>query len=600
MTNHKCGTCRFYEVGAQKTHGWCRNPAYPRRDDVALLRNDELACRSGWGKDFWVAGDTASGIALPKNPMSDETTQPIPVPIGTGIAEHQTPAIVVAARMPAATGMPSRQATRQNGVPGATNTVGVPARMPTTAPKDGTMGTTKTSSPLSNHPELNELGVPIRAPKRTSVAEAHRRAMERRATERQTKEERDRLAAQEAIKEADALREQQLQVTIAEPKPTQRPIVGGLKEFGLPSQGSGSAAGDSMQQIERTTPKHELARPDHNGPKHELARPDQGGPKRELTQPTISTPIMPRKREDAVPQVAAIARDEAEDVIISTGEAFKETVKASLSAATLNTVGTVDTPTAQPGTTDFRKLDAAPQVEATIQPLPEPAPPIKEARPAPYWDQASILRGLSRFHSEGRQVPVPGRGNEGQPVRKVGRRDEVEPKPTPTRSIKPLGASMNMAQEFAEEREIAPPVRPVKPPVEVKQAIVAPPAAPHEPTPRQIDESLLRQLENDWRVEQRAAHSDQSCDTCRFFQAAELGRGACNCPFAPVYHQQTEGAALPCATALGVWWAAPDEGWLERTERRPRRATPLLDALLREREAMEPLRATPPLRRGAR
>jgi len=585
VTNHKCGTCRFYEVGAQKTHGWCRNPAYPRRDDVALLRNDELACRSGWGKDFWAASDAATGAVPPKTPMSDETTQPIPVPIGTGIAEHQTPAIVVAARMPAATGMPSRQAALQNGVPGATNAVGVPARTPTTAPKDGTMGTTKTSPPLSNHPELNELGVPIRAPKRTSVAEAHRRAMERRATERQTKEERDRFAAQEAIREADALREQQLQVTITESKPTQRPIAGGLKEFGLPSQKSDSAAGDSTQKIERITPKHELARSDNSGPK------------RELTQPTISTPIMPRKREDEVPLVAATARDEAEDVIISTGEALKETVKASLNAATLDTTSAADAPTAQSGTTGFRNLDAAPEVEVQSQPLPEPAPPIKEAR---YWDQASVLKGLSRFHSEGKQVPAPGRANEGQPVRNVGRRDEIEPKPTPTRSIRPIGASPNMAQEVTEERDLAPPVRPVKTPVEVKQTIVAPPATPAAPAPRQIDESLLRQLENDWRAQQRTAHSDQSCGTCRFFQAAEMGRGACNCPFAPVYHQQTEAEALPCATALGVWWAAPDEGWLERAERRPRRATPLLDALLREREAMEPLRTAPPLRRGAR
>ncbi|MGN6696578.1 MAG: hypothetical protein ACTHMR_00340, partial [Thermomicrobiales bacterium] len=65
MTNRQCGTCRFFEAGMQQTHGRCRNPANPRRDDVALLRSTELGCRSGWGKDCWhprpdLAGDDAA------------------------------------------------------------------------------------------------------------------------------------------------------------------------------------------------------------------------------------------------------------------------------------------------------------------------------------------------------------------------------------------------------------------------------------------------------------------------------------------------------------------------------------------------------------
>ena len=592
MTNHKCGTCRFYEVGAQRTHGWCRNPAYPRRDDGALLRNDELACRSGWGKDFWAARDSGRDSAMPNAPSNEATTQPIPVPIGTGIADHQTPALTVAARMPAATGMSARQ----DGAQGAMNAVSVPARPLTTAPEDGTMGTTRLTLPLSNHPELNENGVPIRPPRRTIVAEAHRRAMERRAQERQTKEEHDRLAVQAALKEADTLREQQLQATSTEPKQEQRPILGGSRDFGTASLGSGKVTLDGAPKGERTTIKRELTRTENNGPKRELARP------------AIPAPIMPRTREHEIPQGSASSGAEAEDMIISTTEAFTETVKGASDGAARTPEATT-----QAGPDTFRTLDPAPEPAALASPVspvsapilpptPPSNPPTQEAHRAPYWDQVGMLKGPRRFRPEGKEASASNQSNDKQSVRQVGRPMPIEqPKPIPTRAIKPRGAVLASAPEVAEERAITPPVRTVKPAPEVGQLIAPPAAPPVEPAPRQIDESLLRQLENDWQAHQRAIYSDQSCGTCRFFQTQELGRGSCNCPFAPVYRQQTETEALPCVTALGVWWAAPDKGWLERTERRPRRETPELDALLREREAIELLHnATPSLRRGAR
>jgi len=572
VTNHKCGTCRFYEVGAQQTHGWCRNPAYPRRDDVALLRNDELACRSGWGKDFWEIRSAGQDAPEMISPLIDETTQPIPVPIGTGIAEHQAPTLAAASRMPAATGIPPRHAARHDGAQGATNTVSAPARSLTTAPKDGPMGTIKTTPPLNGHPELNELGVPIRSLKRSSVAEAHRRAMERRVQERQTKEERDRLTAQEAHRRADAAREHQSNVQVTESVREQRPISGDLKNFSTPTPVKAPSA---------STPQEERA-----------------APKRELTRPEIAAPIMPRPREQDEP-VSTATTHEAEDVIISTGE----TIKIPNNPA----VFTPDTIAPQQGPIGDRSFDTAPEPEAVVPPAPtpantpEPAPvaPSKDVRSAPYWHQSGALQSFGRLRPKANHTATPDRADDSQAVRRVGRQSAGDPKPTSTRVIKPLGMSLSGTPAVEEEHEVAPPVRPARS-VEVKQTIVVPAPTPVEPAPRQIDESLLRQLENDWQAQQREAHTGQRCGTCRFFQSAEMGRGSCTSPFAPVYHQQTEAEGLPCATALGVWWAAPDEGWLERTERRPRRATPLLDALLREREAMEPLRTAPPLRRGAR
>jgi len=81
----------------------------------------------------------------------------------------------------------------------------------------------------------------------------------------------------------------------------------------------------------------------------------------------------------------------------------------------------------------------------------------------------------------------------------------------------------------------------------------------------------------------------QRCGTSRYYQAGDGGeRGTCNCAFAGTYRRDVEAQDLGCLSALGTWWAATDDGWLQRVDhRRPRRATPLLDALIREYEASE-------------
>jgi len=134
---------------------------------------------------------------------------------------------------------------------------------------------------------------------------------------------------------------------------------------------------------------------------------------------------------------------------------------------------------------------------------------------------------------------------------------------------------------------------------ESRAALLTPPPQP-EVAPRQIDDALLRQLETDWRSRALEAHSGQRCGSCRFFQSADGGKGSCGCAFTAVYRRPVEPQELGCLNALGTWWAASDEGWLERTERRPRRATPLLDALLRDHEAEESVRASGERRRSAR
>jgi len=111
---------------------------------------------------------------------------------------------------------------------------------------------------------------------------------------------------------------------------------------------------------------------------------------------------------------------------------------------------------------------------------------------------------------------------------------------------------------------------------------------------------LVQQLEDEWREAMLAAHPGQRCGTCRYYRTGEGSRGACACQFAPTYRQPVPARELPCLNQLGAWWAASDEGWLEKTEaRRPRRATPLLDALEREAAAQGVAEAGYP-RRNAR
>jgi hypothetical protein len=126
--------------------------------------------------------------------------------------------------------------------------------------------------------------------------------------------------------------------------------------------------------------------------------------------------------------------------------------------------------------------------------------------------------------------------------------------------------------------------------------------------PRPVDQALLRQLEAEWREQALQTQAGRRCGTCRYFRSPSGvpdgaggggASGVCGCQVAGTYHQPVTTQELGCLNALGSWWAASDEGWLQKAEsRRPRRATPLLDAL--EREMAERAELVPERRRSAR
>ncbi|MDP9370978.1 MAG: hypothetical protein M3Q65_00675, partial [Chloroflexota bacterium] len=195
MTNRMCGTCRFFEVSTLQTSGWCRNPANPRRDPVALLRNTELGCRSGWGKDTWEAGaaDTLAARMLSAEVPTDDVA---PTPVGGGIAPlipaeftRQTGSRPVTSELPPAqdpaAAAPGASEARR---PGPEDQAAGQGRRPGQGPgQDVVVGF---GPQLNGHPELGDNGVPLPRARRSAVAEAHKRMLERRKAERALAEER--------------------------------------------------------------------------------------------------------------------------------------------------------------------------------------------------------------------------------------------------------------------------------------------------------------------------------------------------------------------------------------------------------------------------
>lgn len=132
-----------------------------------MLRSSELGCREGWGVDYWAPSNA-----------------PVTSPAGASV----TPERIVALSAPAVT------PTRTEIVAGTTR--------PDTTPVAHPGSTTPVVAPVeedifirhdasgTQHPELNDQGVPLPRARRSSVGEAHRRAIERRQNERQTLEQR--------------------------------------------------------------------------------------------------------------------------------------------------------------------------------------------------------------------------------------------------------------------------------------------------------------------------------------------------------------------------------------------------------------------------
>src|SRR5947209_2468127 len=195
VTNRKCGTCRFYEAGTQQLHGWCRNPAYPRRDEVALLRPEELGCRSGWGKDYWAARDGAAAALEAASPRRADQVIPMPGEDDvTAPIVHVSPAASAVETASEGGAVPSMSPARRRGFQGPAVAPVSVTPQPVMAAKEPVSGF---DSSLTGHPELGENGVPIRSTRRSAVAEAHRRALERREQERAAVAERSTVMAPE-------------------------------------------------------------------------------------------------------------------------------------------------------------------------------------------------------------------------------------------------------------------------------------------------------------------------------------------------------------------------------------------------------------------
>lgn len=573
VTQRKCGTCRFYEAGAQ--HGSCRNPAYPRRDDVALLRPDELGCRAGWGKDYWALA-TPEMADLPDAAQHDADaapTQPIPrVTGGTAI-----PAVNLLASSGVTTAGAAARGRR-----GFQGPVVVPAGgtlQPAGAAKDGGV---KRDTPLENHPELNEQGIPYRnSAKRSSVAEAHRRALERREKERVMKEERER--AMVPSREGG-------QPT----SPTPGGIIAGVTPVSpqTPTLPPPSRVSPPVQQ----TPLRPLTMR-VGGENLDLPTRVEPLPRQDDRAPMLSpSPTVPEPESVALPII-----DEAVDRVIQTVEPAMPDppgeITTPLPPAVSESVVSPPTERELPPLARAERASASPLESpmASSTPVPSSAPleSGESATKPRYWHDAPQGGRYTRM-----ELPPVREGQ--RTVNAIGRQRPEPPPPTsqdPKRGIRSLDEAKHVAPPPAEaSAEVSRMQRPL-PVAEARATPSAPP--PPEIAPRQIDEALLRQLETNWRTQELESHAGQRCGNCRFFRPADGGQGSCGCSFSRVYGQPIGPQGLSCLDGLGAWWAATDEGWLERTERRPRRATPLLDALLREREE-ELARSMPGRRRIAR
>ncbi|HEY8599749.1 MAG TPA: hypothetical protein VIL85_15025 [Thermomicrobiales bacterium] len=577
MTQRKCGTCRFYEVGAQ--HGWCRNPASPRCDDVALLRPDELGCRVGWGKDYWAVAPGVIGGSGPVAFDPDaQPTHPIPTIASSPAANLATVA---------ATLTPNAVAKGRRGIHG-----------PAIAPSGGTMPSVsaakddgvKRDTTLEGHPELNEQGIPYRnSSKRSPVAEAHRRALERREKERLAKEAHERELAK--------ARENAAPIPVVssvapEPSASRPPLIGPLPEVHL-----------RPMPIKPEGEKFALTSLSDMRVRHE-PRPAMM-PKPPLPVAEEPDPVVIPVAEDAVDRVIQnvepILPDTARESNAPIPSAPETSAPAQAAPRELPTQNTAVEK--RPNRIPLPSNDGLPTRLATGAPVagPEPAEPGKPTR---YWHEPSPSGRYQRMDlppvPEG-ELPLESRVEQ-RHVQSIAR-----PQPQPPVSTERSGGrrgirTLEEAKHGIEPALSAPPVEapPIEPPripIEKRPVVTAPPVP--EVAPREIDEALLRQLETNWRTQELAAHVGQRCGNCRFFRPTPGGQGTCGCSFSNAYEQQTGPQDLSCLDGIGTWWAATDEGWLERTERRPRRATPLLDSLLREREE-ELARSMPERRRSAR
>jgi hypothetical protein len=531
VTGRKCcGSCRFFEASTVQGHGWCRNPDYEGRDEKVLLRAEELACRTGWQRDHWQLG--SNGPLLEMVAAAAPVSEPAgTLPIGQGIGSlAAADAGVQAAKAALAAARPGTSAFPSKGrrTPQAAN-VGVMTAA--TAPRQGQETVAVVTSPLQNHPELGPSGEVIRRPSRSVVAEAHRKALERRESEREIVEKR-RQDQQNAA----------LAALYSAPKPTggdatvRTPDAPAAPTF-QPSLSNGiGGAGSALSQM--TTPR------------------------------MSATPAAPREPEDRqiIPERPVLPAESPVPVA-------REDLTANL-------------PPAMPLGTDLAPAPATRLPAPVISAQRDAAGGASTAR---YWDDPNAGSRFSRIlRPEPAEVP-PGRplpSATAQAVPTVGRPPRVdpplsvEPAPSAGRTIRPLSQT---GTALPTEPESAAP-----PPARLPRPAVAAEPRPTEPAlpvlpPRHIDEQLLQQMQQDWRERALATYAGKNCGTCRYFQAHNgANQGTCGCQFAGSYRLAQGQQDLGCLDAFGTWWAANDDGWLQKADLGQRQPTPMVDQLLKE------------------
>jgi hypothetical protein len=537
VTSRKCcGSCRFFEASTVQGHGWCRNPDYEGRDDTVLLRAEELACRGGWQKDSWQAGGTHFVLEM-VGATASIGEQAGTLPIGHGIGSlADTDAGVQAAKVALASAKNGTSAfpagRRRTSQPGAASA------MTSVAPsRQGQDAVAVADAPLQNHPELGANGEMLRRTPRSVVAEAHRKALERRESEREL---------------AELRRKEQQEVAMASLFPSAKP---------------------SVTNSTVTPRQPEAAAPLPTQPSIPTSSGGSVGGSAQVTAPRVA-PLPSREPEDhqIIPATPAPPLELA-------STSLREELGGALPAATLPLADIAPAPSSRLPD-PIQRVDSAPSEAVTL------------SGNSRYWDAPTTTPRFERMPRPEPSEPMLPRTAPPtattQPVSNVGR---MRPEPRPELELPveaPVGRTIRPLPTLGATQPVDVDSVPKSPPARMPRPATPTEARPTEPAlptlpPRQIDEQLLKQLQQDWRERALAAHAGQRCGTCRYFQALDgAERGNCACTFAGSYRQAQERQDLGCINSFGTWWAANDDGWLQKTELGPRQPTPMVDQLLRE------------------
>jgi hypothetical protein len=516
-----------------QSHGWCRNPDYEGRDDTVLLRASELACRGGWNLDSWQEGTNGALMELvAANGSGGETSGALPIGQGIGslaatdAGVNAAKAALVAARPGGSVFPPGRRRAPQPAAAGGMTAI--------VASRGGQDAVSVIAPSLQNHPELGPSGEVIRRPSRSDVAEAHRKALERRENEREEVERRRReqqAAALESLYASSKPTNGSDAVTTPPRAPEARPTP--PLQTTSPT-GSGSI-GNSLSQL--TMPR--------------AASIPAASPESEDRQ------VMPERPMQPVETLGMGVRQDSSMLPPATplGSNLAPTPATRLPEPVVPSVRDLPTETSQARYWDDPQGGTRPS--RMVRPEPTEAPPVRHA-PLPVAAQAVANVGRPRVEELLPVEPAP----TGRTIRTMAQRDAglaADPERVPTQPAPRLSRPVAAAEQ-----------RPTEP---------ATPVLP----PRQIDEQLLQRLQQDWRERTMAAYAGQRCGTCRYFQAqADASQGSCACQFAVSYRQAQGRQDLGCINAFGTWWVANDDGWLQKADLGQRQPTPMVDQLLKE------------------